>query len=371
MMGTKVHNNYEDLITFTRASDGTYLDSDGLLKTASSNEPRVEYDAAGNRLGLLVEEARTNIVAYSEDFSQSSWVKHGAGVASAAIVTGGFVSPTGTNTATRLQCDLNGGASSGDQSLIYDALAGTGNHSMSFWVKSNTGSNQTFAFGNSLAAFTTGVATNEWQRFTYSANLLANRNIFIGARGTIGADDTLDILIFGAQQESGAFPTSYIKNEGTPSGATRSADVASIPVADFGYNQSEGTMFVEIDSLTDTLAGNPMAYQLNDGTTSERLTVFGSGASWRFVATDGGAQQSSILGGTFGTAKIASSFEQNKFNHCVNGTLSTEDTSGTMPTITELGLGNQNGGNLLNGHIKSIKYYPRRLTNAQLQDLTS
>ena len=59
-MGTKNYNNYSDMITFSRASTGTYLDSDGLLKSAATNTPRVEYDAQGNRLGLLVEEARTN-----------------------------------------------------------------------------------------------------------------------------------------------------------------------------------------------------------------------------------------------------------------------------------------------------------------------
>jgi hypothetical protein len=60
-MATKQYDNYADLITFTRASTGTYLDSDGLLKTATTNTPRIEYDANGNRKGLLIEEARTNL----------------------------------------------------------------------------------------------------------------------------------------------------------------------------------------------------------------------------------------------------------------------------------------------------------------------
>ena len=49
------------------------------------------------------------------------------------------------------------------------------------------------------------------------------------------------------------------------------------------------------------------------------------------------------------------------------------DTSGVVPTgLTTLRLG-RNGvdAQFLNGHIKSIQYYPRRLSNAQLQELTT
>jgi hypothetical protein len=36
-----------------------------LLRTAAINEPRLEYDASGNPLGLLIEEARTNLISLS------------------------------------------------------------------------------------------------------------------------------------------------------------------------------------------------------------------------------------------------------------------------------------------------------------------
>ena len=63
----------QDLITFTRSTTGTYLGSDGLLKSAAINEARIEYDASGNCLGLLVEEARTNQATHSEDLTVSAW----------------------------------------------------------------------------------------------------------------------------------------------------------------------------------------------------------------------------------------------------------------------------------------------------------
>ena len=59
-----------NLITFTRSSTGTYVGADGLIKTAAADEARFDHDPeTGESLGLLIEEQRTNLITYSEDFS--------------------------------------------------------------------------------------------------------------------------------------------------------------------------------------------------------------------------------------------------------------------------------------------------------------
>jgi hypothetical protein len=56
----------DDLVTLTRASDATYFDRDGLLKTASSNVLRYCYDPVTRKpRGLLVEGAATNLLLQS------------------------------------------------------------------------------------------------------------------------------------------------------------------------------------------------------------------------------------------------------------------------------------------------------------------
>ena len=73
-----------------------------LLRTAAINEPRLEYDASGNPLGLLIEEARTNLVTYSEDFS-SGWNN-----LNSVDVANQAVSPTGEANATLLYPSSSG-----------------------------------------------------------------------------------------------------------------------------------------------------------------------------------------------------------------------------------------------------------------------
>ena len=61
-----VTKNIGPLVTFTRASSGTFVDSAGLITTATTNEPRFDHNpTTGESLGLWVEEARTNLVLNS------------------------------------------------------------------------------------------------------------------------------------------------------------------------------------------------------------------------------------------------------------------------------------------------------------------
>ena len=53
-------------VSFTRSSTATYVDEDGIVKTAEANQARFMYDPdTGESLGLLIEEARTNYLFYS------------------------------------------------------------------------------------------------------------------------------------------------------------------------------------------------------------------------------------------------------------------------------------------------------------------
>ena len=71
-------SDFGPLPTFTNATTTarTYVGSDGLLKTAGLNVPRIEFNPITRQcLGLLIEEQRQNLTTWSEDLTQATWTK--------------------------------------------------------------------------------------------------------------------------------------------------------------------------------------------------------------------------------------------------------------------------------------------------------
>ena len=345
------------------------------------NVPRVEYDADGNRLGLLVEEARTTLVTSSEDFSGWSNIN-------APLEANSIEAPDGTVTATKLIANTENGQHRRDYPRTYSA----GTYTFSVFAKvggynylelrlAGDGVYVDIRDG-SLAGASAGITTsyedvgNGWKRIAITHSAGANDTARINVVETSGqrsftGDGTSGIYIWGAQLEEGAFPTSYIKTTGST--ATRSADVASIPVADFGYNQNEGTLFAEVVDYTSKPTGSNYVVSLDDNTASNRNQIIRYNNAWIYdVKVSNVTQVSQNLGTTNDPAKVAFAFKLNDFAATEDGDAVVTDTSGTVPNVTKMTIGSAyNNSAQLNGHIKSIKYYPRRLTNAQLQDLTS
>ena len=355
--------------------------------------PRVEYDADGNRLGLLVEEQRVNLALNSNDLA-ADWSEQ----ATTATLTQDVVGPDGEISAWTLVDDNSGGTAStvGIQENLTFASGGT--YAISIFAKADGlnwiyFSNVLFDGGTDLNYFdlenvALGASNpntcfiedvgNGWRRCTQVMTTTTDLSGIIVIKVansdgdiTVDLDGTSSVQLYGFQIEAGSFPTSYIKNEGTPSGATRSADVAFIPVADFGYNQSEGTVFVEASSYK----GIPKLLHLNDGSDSNRaqITASASNVAAYVQATGDSGSFISVTGAPTVPFKVALGIETNDMGLTVNGSSVSTDTSQNVPvSITTLNIGSgATGGSVGQAHIKSIKYYPRRLTNAQLQELTS
>lgn len=401
---TKTTGNFTDFLDFSRASTATYLGSDGLIKTASNNVPRVEYDADGNVKGLLIEEQRTNVVAYSEDTSQ--WSEDGT----ATITNSTQIAPDGTASATLVDIGSTGSSLGPNRiSRFSSGLSASTKATVSVFLKKPdtdaashvnvrlycSGTTATdmyvdydtsdFTSVNSSGVVDTIHASedygNGWFRVSFTATLDASatgaNNIRIGGvvSGSHPSTGT-DFIMWGAQVETGSFPTSYIPTSGAT--ATRSADIASIDVSNFGYNQSEGTVVVDYQGLTATPNANVRILEISDGTNNNRLTLF-------YNATTDTVNLFSVADGDFnltGSVSIsdpnrqgivAGAYSPDGIFLCKDGGAVSSDTSiPTLKGLDTVNIGLSYGLNdQLNGHIKSFQYYPRRLTNAQLQELTS
>ena len=366
--------------------------------------PRVEWDANGNRLGLLVEESRTNLITHSQDFTNAAWTK-----TNTATLALDSVGPDGqANSAVNL---VDSGATGTGVVFLFDTVTveTSSTYTASVYAKKNglsdillyhgnftTPSDGGYYFnledgtitsGGSSGTATIEEAGNGWYRCaitftTDAADTSGAIRMYVtdGTNITVDLDGTSSVLIYGAQLEKGSFPTSHIKTTGAT--ATRSADVASIPVADFGFNPKSMSMLIEWQ----TIIPAPVSWDsynrivsFGESGGSELIEILGTQNSANVYGSvyAAGAQQISYINfSTNGTVeKTAFRAGSNTWRIANDGTLLTEDTSVTMPTkIDRLGIGivgTALSGNEINGHIKSIKYYPRRLTDAQLQEITS
>ena len=382
------------LVTFTRASSGTFVGSDGLIQTAATNEPRFNHNPiTGESLGLLVEEARTNNLLQSEDFS-SSWTS-----SNIAVTTNSVVAPDGTTTADTIAPPADGLTTTRflrqnpilttQQAYTLSVFVKVGTattNGINLYVSDSTATNNfkanfnlftltTSPGGAGWAAPTATIVPypNGWYRciltgVTSTVHVSLRAQIYLSAFSTV-PDTYGSIHVWGAQLEAGAFPTSYIPT--TTATVTRAADVASITGSNFSswYNQTEGTVFFEgINPAVSTTA-----FAVSDGSTSNCLQMeTGTNTRVARVVSGGTTQASNNIAYTYGASqKFAMSYVTNSINFANAGMLGTEDTSATIPTVDQARIGaNPTGANPLNNTIKRLTYRPTRFGGSTLQSIT-
>jgi hypothetical protein len=145
------------------------------------------------------------------------------------------------------------------------------------------------------------------------------------------------------------------------------------------YNQTQGTLYFESLFNGNTASLQRLGISVSDGTTSNRITsVISSGTAIRNIISVGGVAQadmSSTVASTFNTSiKNAVAYAANDFATTANGLTPQTDTSGSVPVVNQAWFGqSETGGNtlMLNGTVKRISYFNRRLANTELVALTS
>jgi hypothetical protein len=228
---------------------------------------------------------------------------------------------------------------------------------------------------------------NGWWRLiiSFTSGTAASANIAIELASADNVSSYLgngsgNVFLWGAQVEAGAFPTSYIPTATTS--LIRSADVCSITGGAFSgfYNQSEGSVFFSGSSAGKAASATfgDAAFYLNIlSDTSNRISMFSSAGTSRVEIKNASVNQyvaSRSYTNNVGTKQIlgySSGQLSSGFNDNVSMTASANITL-TSPTVTSMELGRAGSGiNHINGHIASIRYYRKRLTNAKLVTLTA
>ena len=391
-------------ITFSRTSTATRVNEVGLIEVVSADDPRFdhEYDSstgAVKSLGLLVEEERTNLFTYSEDFTQ--WVNTNTTDAVDTSIT----APDGTNTATKITDDSTNAAhnvktpstTNTGTTFTFSCFVKKGNFSYFIMVlrmdANSEGSYAKFDFDNPSNNNTYGGGTSKSQTVTEYPNGWYH----ISLTSTFGAAVTSVVphihltssdgnfvysgsgnfnYIWGAQLEAGSFPTSYIPTSGST--VTRNPDNVSMTGTNFSdwYNQDAGTVYVsqKLRAVQDTTRNN-LVYLINGGGGNDYFYNPSRGNTNIFAFGDGGTNYSRFQDGTNSIdTKTAFAYDVSgdDFKPYYNGIESTTETTTNTPSITshtQLDIGATSGFKYC-GHIQQFTYYPRRLTNTQLQNLT-
>ena len=394
---TSGNQTLDPRITFTRSTTATFTGSNGLIQTAAIDAPRFDYNPTTlASLGLLIEEQRVNLWTYSEQFDNAAWTK-----TNSSITANTVIAPDGALTGDKITSNIS------QLGFVVQSLSQTTGtaYTVSVYAKAGeynfcqlriTGTvvaSITRAYFNLANGTTTGVANctasitpagNGWYRcsitYTTVATATASPRIYgqVNASDTVG-DGTSGIYIWGAQLEAGAFATSYIPT--VASQVTRAADFASITGTNFSswYNATEGAFYASVVlSQPPALTGSATIYAASNNTNSNRISVLcgsGGGGNINALVTTGGVLQAQTINGglaTAGTYQYANAYQVNNFASSANGGTVATDTSGTVPTIDRLYFGaTSTGSPTLNGHIRQIAYYPRRLANAELQGITA
>jgi len=364
--GTGTSSSADILVWGAQLEEGTTATTYIPTTNATSAAPRFDHDPTTDEsLGLLIEESRTNLIAYSQAIGPGN---DNFGTNASTVTQNAAVSPDGTTTATSI---------SGDVTYAEVSKAGLtvgAEYTFSFYVKTVTKTSLQFGVSG-VAVAVVSVTPNEWNRVSITFTTVAQFAIlrFYGA-GAPGEP----LLVWGAQFELGSFPTSYIPTNGTA--LTRNADLASITGSNFSswYNQSEGTVFGNYSSFSYGNATTlPTTAHFTDGTLSNYIRL-NSGSAYvvRNFTNTGNVNQSNVTTGGVPASGVSYSFAVgialNDMAVYANG-LSNFDTTYLVPVVNKIQIGNwfTQSNTWLNGTISRLTYFPERLPDATLQAITA
>lgn len=372
--------------TFIRNSIGSYYKDDGYIGFAANNIARFDHDPAKceietetiandcirKKLGLLIEETRTNLLLNSSNFTL--WQTG----ANTTITENDAIAPDGSLSATRVQMPNL------DTTFIQQNVLQVGKtYTASLYAKAN-GQNQIgFLIGSNANPIKVFTLNTQWQRltFTFTAES-AGANFQINNEGVLGG--LVDAHIWGAQIEEGFFATSYIPTTSTT--VTRASDQLST-INSTWFNPLAGTWLIEWQAKISNPIGEQTLFNfgfsdgsntssnstrvsrsINSGTGSHQVSRLSNSTSTTFQITNqttsdtatstginwgGTAPQRFVSSYTKQILMAAESYENSK--NMTSKTLNIElPATGNMLSLGYNGLTSSNS---LNGHLRKFQYY--------------
>ena len=357
----------------------------------ATNIPRIDY-STGEGI-LLLEPQSTNLVTYSEDFSDATftyWQRTRLSLGSTSVL-----SPSGNLDASKITEDtsnsdhylrsLTSNLTTGQKYVYSIFVKANGRSAVQLKLNGQVSSEVIFDLSNgSINLQNSGVESasinefeDNWFRisasWTYSVGFPELDLINSSFSATYLGDGASGVFVYGAQLEEQPYATSYIPTSGAI--ATRLADTITGAGSTDLINSTEGVLYAEIAALADN--GTNRVISLNSGQRSNSVRLYfdssGLGEVTMQVRSGNVLQviEKYVLSNLLDFNKVAIKYKENDFALWVNGIEVDTDTSG----ITPIGLDTLsfNDGSLddFHGKTKTIAVFSEALTDEELTCLTT
>jgi len=369
---------------FSRATEATRVNAQGLIETNANNLPRINYESGCG--SWLLEPQSTNLITYSETLGNNTT---SGGI---SFTYNNSISPDGTQNAALVS------VTSANDRLQPSFAAVNSLVAISIFLKHN-GTD----FSTQINTFNTGTGTLFGARahvtatdvtFTSysggfdSASFVDYGNgwfrVIVVCQSTTGTtfvqwrptsvSATLSYPCFGFQVEQQSYATSYIPTSGST--VTRNQDVCTNGGSLASINSTEGVFYAEIAALADD--GTNKAISINNGGLSDYLFFrYRSNNQFQIIFR---ANNSNVvnevhtLSNNLDFNKIAFSYKLNEFKLFINGLqIGSTITSGAVfgTTINSLDFDEFNGTNKFYGKTKALAVWKEALSDSELQSLTT
>ncbi len=365
------------LTSTSRASSGYATNSDGTLTLFGVNTPRI-----GRGTGLLVEEARTNLILQSSNLASGTWALTGLTTA-----TAGVTAPDGTASwhlnedTSASDHDVNQLITIGGTQILFTCYAKQAERSWLMLESFDASLHQCWfdlangVVGAADAGVTSSIQalSNGWYRCTM--NFVSSGGSFFAIIGASTANSVRNyqgvansgIYIWGPQVEAAAFATSYIPT--TTGAVTRAADVVTgagaMPAL---FNVTTGVSYL---MALGAIAPITASITTSFSTTTDGICTYygGVGATPNvvFSGNNFGASASTIATAAVGAGhKIAFGGDIGGISGTLNGGAIVNPATMAAGAGTWLGSDRAGATTFISGYIKRFTVWNSKLSNAQL-----
>ena len=384
---------------------GEYVKTTGIANSA----PRFDHDpVTGESLGLLIEDARTNLVRYSVANIGNGWI-NSSGQAPVNL----SLNKLGVFSGVR--AISNGQSWQGirlDNSVTLPSLvAGTTYTITDWWMVGDVNPSNKFRSTMKLNGINSTCAVEKTNSSSDPLDANSYSIVNVASHGTISNIQVEDagsnvfklsynfvpissgahlhtvsprsftpgesVIVLGAQVEEGVNPSSYIPTSGST--VTRASDNVSITGTNFSswYNTTDQKGTIYFEGIVRAFSGQHQDYySINDGSTINEIRLFKNKLSNKEqfkIQTSGTVQLSQANDDlSYGqNKKAALAFELDNSINAFDGTANNVDTNIDIPVVDQVdfgGAGPATGSPFIT--LKRFTYWPVRVSNDTVTRLT-